>query len=257
MAISVIWAPKNEISCAFFVWFRPFFFDVPIVALVGIFLTLDMFIAAATGLTISTQTLHLMGAAIGFAVGIVMVKRNWVDCENWDIFSIAAGRHELSYDELHALKEQSPEYRSRRQEQHGALAESTQRDVRALIEQGRPDTAWTFYEKIAPRLVGWHLPERDTLALIAAFHQKQQWTESIPAMVEYLQHYSARAVAVRLNLARILLVGQKRPAQALGVLSKLDPSQLNAKQQQRFAQLQALAKKAKREDPYDFAQHDW
>ena len=257
MAMCVVWAPKNELSCILLIWFRPFFFEVSVLAIVGIFLAMDITIAALTGLTISTQTLHLMGAAIGFAVGIVMVRRDWVDCENWDIFSVIAGRHEMTDDQLTTAKEESPEYQRQQQAQEDELTDSTQRSVRALIEQGHPDTALALYQKTTRRLRDWHLPERDMLGLIGAFHKQKQWAQSIPAMVEYLQHYSARAVAVRLKLAEIVLADQKRPAQARKVLAKLDPSQFNEKQQRLFAQLQAQVEKALREDPYDFAENDW
>jgi hypothetical protein len=224
---------------------------------VAVFVGIDIAVAAFTGLTISTQTLHLMGAAMGFGVGIFMLRRNWVECENWDIFSVIAGRHEMTDEQLQKIKEESAEHQAKVQAQQEELAGATLRNVRALIEQGRPDTALTLYQDATRNLVDWHLPERDVLALIGALHKRRQFGPSIPAMVEYLQHYSARAGAVRLKLAEIVLAAENRPAQAKKVLAKLDPSQLNEKQRQRFAQLQARAEKALEEDPYDFAEHDW
>ena len=41
-----------------------------------------------------------MGAATGFVVGGAMVKWRWVDCENWDLFSVMQDRHRKSRDEL-------------------------------------------------------------------------------------------------------------------------------------------------------------
>ncbi|HYW79949.1 MAG TPA: rhomboid family intramembrane serine protease [Thermoguttaceae bacterium] len=257
MAMSVVWAPKNEMSCVVFFRFRPFFFAMPVLGLVGLYLILNIVMAFIDGRTISTQTLHLMGAVLGFGVGIAMVKVNWVDCENWDIFSVIAGRHEMTDEQLRELKEQSAEYQREQQKQHDSLVESTQRNVRALIGQGRPDTALSLYQKVAPRLGDWHLPERDMLGLIAALHRQRNFSESIPLMVEYLQNYTARTVAVRLNLAQIVLVEERRPAQSLSVLAKLDAALLDEKQRSLFARLQARAEKAKEEGAYDYAEHDW
>ena len=49
--------------------------------------------AAFLGLQASTPLLHSSGALWGFALGVVMLKARWVDCENWDLFAVMKGRH--------------------------------------------------------------------------------------------------------------------------------------------------------------------
>jgi hypothetical protein len=40
----------------------------------------------------SSALLHLLGLGAGLPVGIVMLRRGWVDCEGWDWFSRRARR---------------------------------------------------------------------------------------------------------------------------------------------------------------------
>ena len=244
-------------SCVTFLGIRPIFFDIPVLGMVAIFVILDMVVAFLDGLTISTQTLHLMGAVLGLGVGIAMVKLDWVDCENWDVSSIAAGRHEMTPEQLRQADEQSPEYQRQQREQRDSLAESTRRNVEALIEQDRPDTALALYQKVKPRLGDWLLPERDMLALIAAMHRRRLLRESIPVMVEYLRGYTSRTAAVRLNLAQIMLTEEKRPAQARSILAKLDTTRLTVEQESLLARLQAKIEETAEQGQYDFSEHDW
>ena len=41
---------------------------------------------------------HLIGAAIGFVVGTVLLKQRWVDCENWDLFAVINGTYGSTYN---------------------------------------------------------------------------------------------------------------------------------------------------------------
>ena len=51
----------------------------------------------------TSEALHLLGAAVGFGLGIIMLKKGWVDCENWDLLSVLAGRHRAA-DQQHAIR---------------------------------------------------------------------------------------------------------------------------------------------------------
>jgi membrane associated rhomboid family serine protease len=100
MAISLIWAPKNEVHFeAMFMGYgyglgmpRAFSFDVTI-------LTLSLWYLGTNLLSLllwpgmSTSFLHLLGSLAGFPIGIVMLKKGLVDCENWDLFAVMKGTH--------------------------------------------------------------------------------------------------------------------------------------------------------------------
>lgn len=87
IAISMVWAPENEVECLFGVglWVRRV--ELQVKTLAGIYLTCEVVFALITGFNLSSAVLHLIGAAAGLPIGIVMLKRGWVDCEGWDWFS--------------------------------------------------------------------------------------------------------------------------------------------------------------------------
>ena len=88
MAISLIWAPMNEMSCLFLIVFRPIFFDITVWGFAMLMAALQLLTAWLTGMTYGSEALHAIGAMFGLLVGVAMLKMNVVDCENWDIFSV-------------------------------------------------------------------------------------------------------------------------------------------------------------------------
>ena len=95
LAMSLVWAPENEMSCLWW-FFRPFFVEVSIATYSALVLSLQVATAMLSGSSLGSEVLHLMGAAIGFVLATVMVKRGLVDCEGWDLYSVIAGRHRES-----------------------------------------------------------------------------------------------------------------------------------------------------------------
>jgi membrane associated rhomboid family serine protease len=103
LAITLIWAPENEMDCFLLLGFRPVMFEARIVTIATLSLVLQLAISVfhlmfrsemGFGLTLTSEILHLIGAVLGLAVGIVMLRFNWVYCENWDLFSIWQGKNE-------------------------------------------------------------------------------------------------------------------------------------------------------------------
>ena len=119
MAMSLVWAPENQMQCLFLLVVYPLYFEMKVALLVGLFLLLQVATAILTKMAMSSEVLHLIGAAAGFAVAIGMLKRGLVDCENWDIFSVWAGRHTMTPEEREAAD--APHAADRRQEDGGSL----------------------------------------------------------------------------------------------------------------------------------------
>ncbi len=104
LAICLVWAPKNDVVCM--IWFRltPSVFDVSILWFVVGYIALDIVSSSFTGavmaavLNRSTTAAfavvfdHTTSAILGFVVAVVLLKLGWVDCENWDLFAVLAGR---------------------------------------------------------------------------------------------------------------------------------------------------------------------
>jgi membrane associated rhomboid family serine protease len=261
MAISLLWAPQNSLDCVFvlIICFYPIvrFFEVSVSILAGAFISLAVVGSLLTGLEMSSMLLHSMGAVIGGAVGLWMLKSDRVDCENWDLFSVWAGKHQMTDDELQALAEKDPAYQEEKRQREFESRRGALNKIRGLVKNGNPQEAFEFYRRKAVLLDHWRLPEADLRNVITAFHKLGQWGASIPAMVELLQSSPENSAVVRLKLAQILVQKERRPAQAWNVLSKVDPGSLDAKQRTYYDSLKQMVFKAKAEDPYDSVDADW
>lgn len=260
IAIAMIWAPANEISCLFFFGFRSFSFDCSIWLFAGISLALElaMGILAVTvadnvAAAVTSQVLHLAGAGFGFAVGIAMLKLGWVDCENWDAFSVWTGRNEKKKHELAQEYIESPQ---------GQAAVANKRDtmlniIRHHLAAGDAAAALVVHRRGISQMPAWRLPEEDHVALITGLRSRSLYDDAVLVMAEYLKLHNQREPLIRLALGQVLLQKLHRPAQAAKVLAKIIPDRLEPAQQQQAASLLAKAQKLAEEDPYEVAGEDW
>lgn len=94
MAIVLIWAPRNEIHCLF-VGLRSGTFEIEYLYFCGFYIAIELFSAvfSVRGFEVTSEIGHLTGAIIGAGLGVLLVKQGWVDCENWDLFSVMAGKN--------------------------------------------------------------------------------------------------------------------------------------------------------------------
>lgn len=246
MAIAMIWAPVNELSCLyiFILVFRIFTgqFDVRIF----VFAILQLFLEGASilfkylmhGDPMSSALLHVSGAIWGLLVGILILKAGWVDCEGWDVFSLLTKKRGLrdAWREREArldLAKQSEKLPRTALLDNGAPgASAEERSTRLLnkthraIEAGDILTAQATYEKWANTLTS--VPPREVLlGIISDFHGRQQWAASVPPMRALCKHYPDRSSKARLKLAGILMRELNRPTEALRHLEKLQPASLD------------------------------
>ncbi len=247
VALGLVWAPQNEVSCFALVWIRPFFFEIRIWVFAVIYVVIQLVIVVLSGLTLGSEAVHLMGLVLGAIVGVVMLRRDWVDCENWDVFSVLAGRHTMSPEELKAL-EPGPAPQSR---------EEVLRQIHEVLAEGHIELALTVHHRMAASLPDWRLPEPELRRLIQGCLRTRRHTDAVALMVEYLRTYHEQAAAVRLKLAEVLLVEDKRPAQARRVLAKLDDEKLTPPQRQRRRLLDKRAATMLDEGALDIETEDW
>ena len=142
-------------------------------------------------------------------MAIGMLKRGLVDCENWDVFSVWAGRHTMTPEER---EEADAPTCGRGRARNGGTCRPTRcsAQIREILRGGQPLLALRAHQRLSRELPGWKLPRSDLWNLIQALHAQKLWAESVPLMAEYLEHYSEHAAVVRLRLAQILLAAQKR-----------------------------------------------
>jgi membrane associated rhomboid family serine protease len=260
MAMSLIWAPESHIQCYLIVFYwilRVSEFEVRVVMMVALYLSFQFVVALFTKMAMSSEMLHLIGAGVGFPVAILLLKLEWVDCEHWDLFSVWSGRNTMSALERAEADEKKPaRVKQRAKEQQDRRAAAFQQ-IHEIIHVGQPLFALKAHQKMARELPDWVLPEADLLALIQALHQEKLWAESIPPMAEYLARHTQKAALVRLKLAQILVLQEKRPAQALKVLAKIDRATLDSRQQELLGKLEAMAHQLHAQEPYEIADQDW
>jgi membrane associated rhomboid family serine protease len=259
MAICLVWAPENEINCIFvvivFFFFRCVYFDVKVLIFVGLYLALQLGLTILGNMAMSSEVLHLLGAAVGFPVGVALLKLGLVDCEHWDLFSVWTGQNKMSPEErdaAEALASLPQREKEKRQQRESALEQ-----IREIIGKGQATLAIQAHRRMSREFSDWTLPQPELWMLIRTMHEQKLWTESVPLMVEYLSQYSQKAAQVRLKLAQILVTEEKRPAQSLHVLAKINPADLNSCQQELLKKLQAKANQLHEEDPYEVADRNW
>lgn len=246
MAMCLIWAPENSMSCMLLIYVHPFFFDVSIKVLVGLYIGLDVLVLFLNGGELSTEFLHTVGAVMGIVAGIVLLKTDQVDCENWDIFSVWADRHRMTDAERARLDAEKS-----RKKKKPSLEESKNQDMvyqsfRHALNSNNGLAALKLYEKIKREEPNPALPPTDFLALIQLLSAKEQQTESIHLMKEYLNTHSEKSSLVRLKLARTYLETDQ-PSKSLKILADVAPETLDPRQQEFFVKVKTAAEARKRQ----------
>ncbi|MCH8048203.1 MAG: rhomboid family intramembrane serine protease, partial [Planctomycetes bacterium] len=210
LAMAVVWAPKSEMSCALFLYLRPILFEAPILGIAGAVIVLQvlsgmitsLFTGESFGTAMTSEILHLMGAVVGFGLGVVLIKIQWVDCEGWDLFSVLSGRSQMSEEEIYdqTVKKEQQEQITQKQQQRVL----TKEQINDFIKSGQPQMAYANHLRAAKTWSDWRLDEIELTGMIDAFHKQKMWSDSIPAMVEYLQLHDSRTDQTHLKLTSIL-----------------------------------------------------
>lgn len=233
IGIGLVWAPRNEISVVLIYTFgfmpRIRQFDWPVVGFAALFLAWQIFtgffsllIMGAMGrYIIATEGLHLIGAILGFALGTVLVKSGWVDCEGWDLFARGiSGRRRTSPGPPSAQR------RTRTPVDVEARSAEALGNLRAALDEGAALEALASHQYLARMASGWRPLESDLLRLIGMLQKAGHTPESLPVMKEYVSRFPGKGARVRLKLAQILLRDQHRPAAALRVLADIQEPDL-------------------------------
>jgi membrane associated rhomboid family serine protease len=260
MAISLVWAPKNDMHCVLLVGVHPFFLDIPIVGFAVSYLVLQVVVATITGFSMSSEVLHLTGAAIGAAYGVALLKFDIVDCEGWDAFAVwqgKAGAGLLSERSTEALLPPKKEPSTA-----PPIAEDKARFIANAIKNrlatGDAAGAANVYEKQRAAHPDWKLDEPELMALIKSLHKGQLWSSVLRPMADYAQQFPDRAIKMRLKLAEILITIERRPAKALQVLAKVQPQSLPPELQAIHKKLAVSAEKLRDEGDLEVGDgEDW
>lgn len=238
MAMALVWAPKNDLQCFYWFGWRAGMAELSILFFAGLDLAVQMFLASLTGFSVGTETLHLSGAVLGLTAAVVMLKRDLVDCEGWDLFSVWSGRAGNTLTAEDALKRDLPtgtipRPKPRKPKPPRIEIDDDEEDrmpphlkllakLRTNLKQNKTTAAlreWRRIQHVAPEYA---IPEPDLFRLTDAAYREQIWDEAILLMEECWRRCPEHCQKLRVKLADAALRIQRRPGYALKVLDGLD-----------------------------------
>jgi membrane associated rhomboid family serine protease len=236
MAMALVWAPQNELNCFWNLGFRGGLIDLSILWFGLLYIVMEIFQVvfwgATFGVTASTAILHLSGAAVGFVVATIMLKLKWVDCENWDLYTVFGNRGGKSKGSSRrkARRSEAEEHEPRPKRKAAESTPATSPEERAAaatrrlkghLEAGSAAEAYASYDKSVRTIAGWMPADADWLALIQALLTAQDWRTAVTVTEDYLRRSTKPSARVRLRLAQVLVKEFQRPAHALNVLDEI------------------------------------
>jgi membrane associated rhomboid family serine protease len=258
LAMCLVWAPMNEVVCIIWLRFTPSVFDLSILWFAAGYIVLDVLSSSLTGVVMasvldrSTGAIlavvldHTSGAILGFVLGVVLLKLDWVDCENWDLFAVLEGRKGQSRAAAKKamsrrpmvsseFRRKSDAKRKRKGKKEGPKPTSMEdagaaalRAMRLHLELAEVEAALAVYNKSSRSLAGWQPAESDWRDLIQALLDLNAWGDATAVMRDYVQRSAEPSPRVRLKLAQVLIQKLARPLQALTVLGQISEGPLPA-----------------------------
>lgn len=262
MAIAAIWAPFSGIL--FFYFYMVYFiyrgtgsFAIPVGTIAALFVGSDFLWALLCGTGAATSVLHLMGAMVGYPIGLLLLKRKAVDCDGRDLFSQLRVMIGPSQKEL-GKKKTANAKRAKKAEKKElqALAEAKQQfDV--FLSQKVGGAALALFHKFRDRGDGWRLDAPRLQALVACLQAEQRWNDLGPLLLELIELSPERADGLRVSLAQLCVMKLERPGRALELLSEADPAALNDKQRQVAAAVTQRAQQLQAEGIIEFDDNEW
>jgi membrane associated rhomboid family serine protease len=241
MAISLIWAPKNDLTVFYWFAMRIGTFDLPILWFSLLFIGKSIAVYSFVPGT-EAELLHLLGALIGVAVAMFLLLGKHVDCEGWDLLSVVTGRVPradavFSWESQADLQRRKNQRTARRKRKtvRKALAPSPANPerFRELVQKRKILAAHGELVKIRqwkPEFT----PEADeALCLARGLRQIREWAACVEMYEQVLQRRPDFSPA-RLELAELLVLIQERPRAARRILQDCDIHTLSPRQASRL-----------------------
>lgn len=221
-AMAFVWAPRNDVRCLAWIWFKGYGYALPVPALLFVLVLADAGLAWMSGNVAAIALSHATGFVIGFVAAAALLLLRQVDCQGWDLLSVVLGR--TGDVDLEAMRG----YQHRPDEQSGLGDDYFARRHRAGLEILRTHlanrdatAALELHHRMAAKIKDWQLPEAELVGLIDLLNERRSYPASIPLMFEHLRRFPGHCGPMRLELAAILLHEENRPGKALGVLERI------------------------------------
>ena len=238
--MSLIWGPRNTIAGVLVVWFFIFIrmkhFDMKISTMVCIALALQVIVLYFIGGGLSSELLHLMGAAVGLVVGLTMLKMKLVNCENWDIFSVWSGKNTMMDEDRRKMEENKPENIKRRAEKRQKRQNLLAEEIELAIQNQTPLPAFIIAQRTEREFTDWKLPQDLHWKLIQLLLGGKHFAEATVSMRQYLERHQEQTFFVRMMLSQTLLA-QNKPGATLKILDGIPLQEVGAEQQSAISKI--------------------
>jgi len=214
------------------------------------------------GFAIATATLHVMGAVVGFGAGVLMLKKNMVDCEDWDLFAVLSGHYGAhardrfgnripradQAPEENSSEEVQPTKRSRSRGPSAARIQQQLAAIEELIADGDFAEAADELHNLRIKERQATLPETAFKDLATGLCKAKLWDEALPLMKEFIELYPEQAAPVRMRLANYHLTVTDDSRSALQTLKPVDRTKLSEEARTTFQKLVRTAKSRLKSD---------
>ena len=259
LAMSLVWAPRNEVTLLLFIAFRAITFEATIMTFSAWYIGVEILVATFEGFAIATSTLHVMGAAAGFGIGTIMLKNGMVDCEDWDLFSVLSGNYGARARDRYGNRivpenrkkkaDATAETESGRKKEpkkkslnSAAGAKKKLAEVEHFVEAAEYDTAYDELYNARLRAPDAMLDESVLKPLAIGLAKRKLWDEAAELMQEYIDAYPEGSDTMRLRLANVFLKGTSDGRSALRALKEVDQETLSDEARSTFKKLTKAAK---------------
>jgi membrane associated rhomboid family serine protease len=256
VGMAAIWAPLNEVTFFYYMFFRPGTFDVSLGWVAALYAGWEVVMLCIYGTSAGGSWMHLGGFLIGTPIAIVLLKLNIVDCEGMDAFHVWAG----DYGTFRKEPDRTAEYAkidAERKTKDEQLLVSAKQQFKQYLAQSNPEAAIRLYEKLKG-VRGGFAPNRDEwMAIIQWLHSQSRWADSAPYMAACIAANPAQENGLRIALAQICVQHLQRPGKALDLLKELDRTKLNEKQISLAQRIKALAMQQQQEGVVELDVDSW
>lgn len=253
MAMAAVWAPKNNITVFYWLFFYFGSFEVTILIVALLYIGMDVLFAGIEGFN-SSSWLHLGGAMLGAPLAILMLKRGVVDCEKWDIFHVM--RDEAGGTKIDP-KVDAAELAELKQNRDAKLLDEAKEQIQLYLSVGNIAAAILLHKKMQRVGDGLQLKRSVLLKFVTALHQEKRWQDSCPFMAELIKQFPQESHSMQVKLAQICVLELQKPRKALELLQQLPLQELPAKTLSLVKKIAQRAQQMQAEGIIELDNDDW
>ena len=237
MVIAMLWAPLSKVRIFFWFWIRVNVFEARLRTIAICYVALDLlyasiWVSAGHGWAMS-ETLHLLGAAVGLPLGLLFLKAGWVESFEGDWLSLRTRKGRST-----------PIHRPTASTTDVDQIEERKRDsLESFAKPSMPDdplSAWQIHVDTEAFCGSRPLDKVELRRLTVALTDAGETGRAAPHIRDYSRRYLSGDPTVRLLRARQCIDAPRRPSAALRILGTISPTSGSAEAREHAELLRAV-----------------